>query len=131
MARYERFAPRRASTVPSTNGRGEPALGQVRDSPRLAMLTQCCARAQIAALRHIFAAPGEQFRRQLEEALARYGQPEIFNTAQGSQFTAAGFIDILKRNEIRISMDGRGAWRDNVFVGDQRTSAASVRATQP
>ena len=41
---------------------------------------------------------------------------KIFNTDQGSQFTAASFIDVLQRNQIRISMDGRGAWRDNVFV---------------
>jgi len=52
----------------------------------------------------------------LEEAISRYGAPEIFNTDQGSQFTAASFIDVLQRNQIRISMDGRGAWRDNVFV---------------
>jgi len=52
----------------------------------------------------------------LEEAITRYGKPEIFNTDQGSQFTAAEFIGVLKRHEIRISMDGRGAWRDNVFV---------------
>jgi putative transposase len=52
----------------------------------------------------------------LEEAITRYGKPEIFNTDQGSQFTAAEFVGVLKQNEIRISMDGRGAWRDNVFV---------------
>lgn len=52
----------------------------------------------------------------LEEAIARYGKPEIFNTDQGSQFTAGEFIGVLTRHEIRISMDGRGAWRDNVFV---------------
>jgi putative transposase len=52
----------------------------------------------------------------LEEAIARYGPPEIFNTDQGSQFTAASFIGVLKRHPIRISMDGRGAWRDNVFI---------------
>lgn len=52
----------------------------------------------------------------LEEAIARYGRPEIFNTDQGSQFTAMDFVSVLKRHEIRISMDGRGAWRDNVFV---------------
>lgn len=52
----------------------------------------------------------------LEEAIARYGPPEIFNTDQGSQFTAASFIGVLQKNRIRISMDGRGAWRDNVFV---------------
>lgn len=52
----------------------------------------------------------------LEEALARHGKPEIFNTDQGSQFTSADFIKVLKNAEIAISMDGRGAWRDNVFV---------------
>jgi len=52
----------------------------------------------------------------LEEAIGRYGSPEIFNSDQGSQFTAAGFIELLRRHRIRISMDGRGAWRDNVFI---------------
>ncbi|MFG6543421.1 IS3 family transposase [Sulfitobacter sp. M22298] len=52
----------------------------------------------------------------LEEALARHGQPEIFNTDQGSQFTSTDFIKVLASREIRISMDGKGAWRDNVFV---------------
>jgi putative transposase len=55
-------------------------------------------------------------REALEEALARYGSPEIFNTDQGSQFTSVEFIDVLKKRGIRISMDGKGAWRDNVFV---------------
>jgi putative transposase len=52
----------------------------------------------------------------VEEALARHGAPEIFNTDQGSQFTSAEFTGLLLRNEIRISMDGRGAWRDNLFA---------------
>ena len=52
----------------------------------------------------------------LEEALARHGRPEIFNTDQGTQFTSADFIKVLKDAEIAISMDGKGAWRDNVFV---------------
>ena len=52
----------------------------------------------------------------LEEALARYGKPEIFNTDQGSQFTSEAFTSILIANKIAISMDGKGAWRDNVFV---------------
>jgi putative transposase len=52
----------------------------------------------------------------LEEALERYGRPEIFNTDHGSQFTSADFIKVLKDAEIAISMDGKGAWRDNVFV---------------
>lgn len=50
------------------------------------------------------------------EALARYGTPEIFNTDQGSQFTSLDFTSLLKSNGIAISMDGRGSWRDNVFV---------------
>ena len=52
----------------------------------------------------------------VEEALARHGAPEIFNTDQGSQFTSKGFIQVLVDREIKISMDGKGAWRDNVFV---------------
>ena len=52
----------------------------------------------------------------VEEALARYGRPEIFNTDQGSQFTSAAFTALLLENAIAISMDGRGSWRDNVFV---------------
>ena len=52
----------------------------------------------------------------LEEALARHGRPDIFNTDQGSQFTSADFTGILVRNGIAISMDGKGAWRDNVFI---------------
>jgi putative transposase len=52
----------------------------------------------------------------LEEALTRHDRPEIFNTDQGSQFTGVDFIKVLKEAEIAISMDGKGAWRDNVFV---------------
>ena len=52
----------------------------------------------------------------VEEALAKYGRPGIFNTDQGSQFTSAAFTGLLLENKITISMDGRGAWRDNVFV---------------
>ena len=52
----------------------------------------------------------------LEQALAKYGKPEIFNTDQGSQFTGAAFTGVLMKNGIAISMDGKGAWRDNVFV---------------
>jgi putative transposase len=52
----------------------------------------------------------------LEEALARFGKPEIFNTDQGSQFTSAAFTGVLTAAEITISMDGRGRWMDNVFI---------------
>src|SRR3954452_21616039 len=52
----------------------------------------------------------------VEEALAKYGRAEIFNTDQGSQFTSAAFTGLLLENKIAISMDGRGSWRDNVFV---------------
>ena len=52
----------------------------------------------------------------LENALARHGKPDIFNTDQGSQFTGAAFTGVLIKNGIAISMDGKGAWRDNVFV---------------
>ena len=52
----------------------------------------------------------------LEDALAHFGSPEIFNTDQGAQFTSAAFIDVLKGADIAISMDGKGRWVDNVFV---------------
>ena len=52
----------------------------------------------------------------LEQALARYGTPEIVNTDQGSQFTAEAFTDVVVERGSELSMDGRGAWRDNVFV---------------
>jgi len=52
----------------------------------------------------------------VNEALARHGKPEIFNTDQGSQFTSVAFTGLLQDQAIAISMDGRGAWQDNVFV---------------
>jgi len=52
----------------------------------------------------------------LQDALVKHGKPEIFNTDQGSQFTGAAFTGVLADNGIAISMDGKGAWRDNVFV---------------
>ena len=52
----------------------------------------------------------------LQEALGKYGQPEIFNTDQGSQFTSGEWIDTLKAAGVQISMDGKGRWIDNVFI---------------
>lgn len=52
----------------------------------------------------------------LQEAIARYGRPEIFNTDQGSQFTSEDFTKVLSDNHIAISMDGKGRWQDNVFI---------------
>ncbi len=52
----------------------------------------------------------------LEEALARHGKPEIFNADQGSQFTSEAFTGVLKDHGVAISMDGKGSWRNNVFV---------------
>jgi putative transposase len=52
----------------------------------------------------------------LKEAIAKYGCPDIFNTDQGSQFTAEAFTNILQSKGIAISMDGKGRWRDNVFI---------------
>ena len=52
----------------------------------------------------------------VQEAINRYGAPEIFNTDQGCQFTSLEFTGMLKDNGIQISMDGKGCWRDNVFV---------------
>ena len=52
----------------------------------------------------------------IEQAFARYGTPEIVNTDQGSQFTAEEFTDVVLKPGVKLSMDGKGAWRDNVFV---------------
>jgi putative transposase len=52
----------------------------------------------------------------LEDALAKHGKSDIFNTDQGSQFTCEAFTDVLYKHDIKISMDGKGAWRDNVFI---------------
>ena len=52
----------------------------------------------------------------LEEALGRHGSPEIFNTDQGSHFTSLAFTSVLRDRDIQISMDGKGCWRDNIFV---------------
>jgi putative transposase len=52
----------------------------------------------------------------LEEALAKYGKPEIFNSDQGSQFTSPRFTGVLKEAGVKISMDGKGRWMDNVFI---------------
>jgi len=52
----------------------------------------------------------------LEDAILKYGPPEIMNTDQGSQFTSSAFIGLLQQHSIQVSMDGKGCWRDNVFV---------------
>ncbi len=52
----------------------------------------------------------------LERAIRLYGPPDIFNSDQGSQFTSDGFTDVLKQHHIKISMDGKGRWMDNVFI---------------
>jgi putative transposase len=52
----------------------------------------------------------------LQSAIRRYGKPEIFNTDQGVQYTGKAFTSVLKENDIRISMDGKGRWMDNVFI---------------
>jgi transposase InsO family protein len=62
----------------------------------------------------------------LEDALARYGKPDVFNTDQGSQFTSAVFTGVLANNGITISMDGKGAWRVNVFV-ERRGAKSNMR----
>jgi len=53
----------------------------------------------------------------VEDAISKYGAPEVFNTDQGSQFTSAEFVDLITgKNQIVLSMDGKGCWRDNVFI---------------
>ena len=64
----------------------------------------------------------------LEEALARHGRPEIFNTDQGSQFTSHDFTSVLLKAGIAISMDGKGSWRDNVFVERLWRSIIALRS---
>ncbi len=64
-----------------------------------------------------------------EEAIANHGTPEIMNPDQGSQFTAAAFIDVLRHHEIRISMDGKGCWRDNVFVSGRGSRLSTSMCT--
>jgi putative transposase len=66
----------------------------------------------------------------LEEALARFGQPEIFNTDQGSQFTSTAFTGVLTAAGVRISMDGRGRWMDNVFI-ERLKALAQARGHLP
>jgi putative transposase len=65
----------------------------------------------------------------VEEALARHGRPEIFNTDQGSQFTSIDFTAVLKKSQIAISMDDKGAWRDNLFVERFWRSIKTRRST--
>jgi putative transposase len=52
----------------------------------------------------------------LQEAIRRHGRPEIFNTDQGAQFTGEDFLGVLEHEKIGISMDGKGRWRDNIFI---------------
>jgi putative transposase len=67
----------------------------------------------------------------LEEALAKYGKPEIFNTDQGSQFTGMDFTGVLLEAGIQISMDGRGRWMDNVFIERLWRSDFQLGITRP
>jgi putative transposase len=66
-------------------------------------------------------------REALEEAINKYGTPEIFNTDQGSQFTSEEFTRVLRAHDIKISMDGKGRWVDNVFI--ERLWKASSTST--
>ena len=67
----------------------------------------------------------------LEEAITRYGRPEIFNTDQGSQFTCAEFTGVLKANDIRISMDGKGRWIDKAYVSHCTSFVRSKTTLRP
>jgi putative transposase len=96
-------------------------------------IPQISIRRPDLSITHISAAPGRATRKVLawlvlntmevefclevlEEALTRFGRPEIFNTDQGSQFTSPRFTGLLLKAGVRISMDGRGRWMDNVFI---------------
>ncbi len=96
----------RADKIPSINGRGFVYLAAVVDWFSRRVLSYRLSITMEAA----FCIEA------LEEALARHGTPDIFNTDQGSQFTSATFTGALIKNAIAISMDGKGSWRDNVFV---------------
>jgi putative transposase len=85
---------RSALFMSKRNIAGQPAYNNVRENDRF--LSFCVAA--------------------LEEAPAKYGTPEIFNTDQGSQFTSPAFTGALAAAKIKISMDGRGRWMDNVFI---------------
>jgi hypothetical protein len=63
----------------------------------------------------------------VEDAMARHGKPEIFNTDQGSQFTGQAFTGVLTENAIAISMDGKGTWRDNVCSSSGPGAASNTR----
>ncbi|SEM19474.1 putative transposase [Roseovarius azorensis] len=82
----------------------------------LAAVVDCCTR-RVLSWRVSITLEADFCIEAVEEALARHGTPEIINTGQGSQFTSTDFIKVLAAREIRISMDGKGAWRNNVFVG--------------
>ncbi len=81
--------------------------GRCRALPRVASL------AQTAVAIHCQATHAAEV---LEEAFARYGLPDIVNTDQGGQFTAGAFTEAVLSRGVRLSMDGKGSWRDNVFV---------------
>jgi putative transposase len=66
----------------------------------------------------------------LQDALIKHGKPEIFNTDRGSQFTGAAFTGVLTDNGIAISMDGKGAWRDNVSLGWSSSAWPTPAATR-
>ena len=76
-------------------------------------------------------------REALQEAMARYGRPEIFNTDQGSQYTSREFTEVLEQTGVAVSKDGKERWRDNVFhlsatpPREAHTSAAVTRVTSP
>ena len=84
---------------------GSSAADNAVESTRSTNITVSCRRS---------AAEGRA--EALEEAIGKHGKPEIFNSDQGSQFTSEAFTSILEKNGIAISMDGKGSWRDNVFV---------------
>ena len=92
-----------------------PYLPMVRGFAYLVALLDLASR-KVLAFRVSNALSGDFCVEALEEALAKYGPPEIFNTDQGAQFTAEAFTSVLGAKGIRISMDGKGRWIDNVFV---------------
>ena len=107
---------RQGRSCPEPFGSGQPSLQQCpRGFVYLAAVIDWFSR-KVLAWRLSITLSADFCIEALEDALGRYGRPEIFNSDQGSQFTSVEFIKVLKNAEIAISMDGKGAWRDNVFV---------------
>jgi transposase InsO family protein len=108
----------RVRLVWDENHRADPRFARNKISTSISEASSIAARFQIFRVWRLTSITMEAdfCIEALEEALARHGRPEIFNTDQGLQFTSAAFTDVLLKAGVAIGMDGKGSWRDNVFV---------------